>query len=134
MPLGGSVEFCPTAKAEYLWHRLADENKRKTVTNILNEGYERKIGENGEKIEVVSSEIKSRSKDRKPINLFMAVPTVYAKMIETSRTLDPSILTSVRLTFSFDLPFLFSILRSRTTNGSVFITTFMIFNRSCERV
>ena len=117
-----------------MWHRLANENKRKTVTNISNEGYERKIGENGEKIEVVSSEIKSRSKDRKPINLFMAVPTVYAKMIETSRTLDPIILTSVRLSFSFDFPFLFSTLRTRATNGSVFITTLKIFNRSYKRV
>ena len=74
---------------------MADEKKSQTVRNVMIESIRNVSGENDAEKEVVRHEKRGRSRDRKPITLFMAVPTVYAKMIETSRTLGPCILTAV---------------------------------------
>ena len=75
---------------------MADEKNTQTVRNVMIESNRNETGETDEEKEVVRHEKRGRSRDSKPITLFMAVPTVYAKMIETSRTLGPCILTAVR--------------------------------------
>ena len=74
---------------------MADEKNTQTVRNDMIESNRNVTGEIDVEKEVVRHAKRGRSRDRKPITLFMAVPTVYAKMIETSRTLGPSILTAV---------------------------------------
>ena len=60
LAVGGTVEFMPSAKAESIWARLAEEGKKKAV----------------------DAERGAEGKRSRAITLFHAVPTIYSKMLE----------------------------------------------------
>lgn len=77
--VGGTIEFLSSAKAGILWKRLAQEaillQKNKNSSSPAPSA-------------APSTPPTSLAAVIKPVTLFMAVPTVYAKMIEYSKTMD----------------------------------------------
>jgi malonyl-CoA/methylmalonyl-CoA synthetase len=71
--VGGTVEFVPSAQAAALWHRLAQEtlNDKGSTGSAPSEG-------------TITKENTNIKSDK--LTMFMAVPTVYAKMLEYANT------------------------------------------------
>jgi len=67
--VGGTVEFLPSAQASVIWDRLVTEQTQQQTHAKQ------------------PQQQSSNSKTHKTLSLFMAVPTVYAKLLEHSKTL-----------------------------------------------